>query len=804
MLPYRVLDLTDDRGNLAGMLLAQLGADVIAVEPPGGQRARHTAPFDGDEAGPEGSLVHRAFNRGKRSVVARDARDLARLAATADVVITNGSIDRGELAALRDADPRLVTVNITPFGETGPKADWAATDLTLSAASGTMSLTGDEDRAPLRISEPVVWHFAALDATCATLLALLDRHRTGRGQHASVSAQASYGSTNQYMMTYPLAGADPGRRVAGGIRLGGLRLQILNPCADGYVAAGFLFGPIFGPYTIRLWKWVHSEGGCPDSFLDVDWIGLGLAVTTDPEALAIFDEGTRLLAEFLATKTKAEVGAAAAEHRLLATPVTDTGDLLASEHLAARRYWDDVGGVRQNGRFAVFEATPLEPLGPAPALGQHTDEVFAELASSPDGETSPAPPPSAAEPDPPPGDAGDRPLTGVKVLDFSWAIAGPEATRQMADHGATVIRVESERKPDPVRGSGPFLGEAGGFENSISWHTINAGKLSFPMDIGATEVRPVLEDLVRWADVVVESFSAGVLDSHGLGPERMFELNPELVVLSSTLAGQTGPLRALSGFGTTGAAVAGLYPTTGWPDRDPAGPWGPYTDFPAYRFGAIAVLAALDHRRRGGGGQHIDFSQAEGAMHLIAPAFLDHEINGRVGTWRGNTDRNMAPHGVYPVDGDDRWIAIACEDDAQWAALTSLLGSNASADEPLAARLARREELDAELAAWTAGQDGATLEALLQAEGVAAHRMATAEDVLADPQLAHRDHYARVPHPNHGQTWAERKGFDLDRTPAIVDRAGPTLGQHLWEVLTVHLGYDEETASGWIATGALA
>lgn len=785
-LPYRVLDLTDDRGNMAGLVLAQLGADVIAVEPPEGQRARRMAPFDGDVPGLERSLVHRGFNRGKRSVVVSDSEELRQLAAGADLIIENGAVPI-DLAAVRADHPHLVTVSITPFGETGPKAAWLATDLTLSAASGTMSLTGDDDRAPLRISVPVVWHFAALDAACAALLALYERHRSGRGQHASVSAQASYISTNQHMMTYPLAGAEPGRRVAGGLRLGPLLLQILNPCADGYVAAGFLFGPIFGPYTIRLWKWVNSEGGCPDSFLEVDWIGLGLAITDDPEALEIFREGTRVLGEFLLTKTKAEIGAAASEHRLLATPVADTRDLLESEHLRVRGYWDDVDGHRLNGRFAVFSETPLTALGPAPPLGHDSREVLAE-----------APRQTSIEAD---GPDDQPPLAGLRVLDFTWAIAGPEVTRQFADFGATVIRVESESKPDPIRGSGPFLGDPGGFENSISWHTINAGKLSFPLNIGSPEIKPILEDLVRWADVITESFSVGVLAANGLGPERLRELNPDVIVLSSTLAGQTGPLHALSGFGTTGAAVAGLYPTTGWPDRDPAGPFGPYTDFPAHRFGAIALLAALDHRRRGGAGQHIDLSQAEAAMHLIAPAFLDDELNGRVGGWNGNADLNMAPHGVYPVLGDDRWIAIACEDDEQWRSLAALVGLDPAED--LTARLARRDELDAIVASWTADQDVDELERLLQDEGVASHRVATAQDVLADPQLLHRDHYSRTAHPIHEHTWVERKGYDLERTPAVIEQGGPTLGQHLWEVLTEHLGYDEETASAWIATGAL-
>ena len=785
-LPYRVIDLTDDRGGLAGMFLAQLGADVIAVEPPEGQRTRRLAPFADDQPGPEQSLVHRALNRGKRSVVASGPDDLDRLVAGADVVLHSGAMDDVDLGAWRSAHRRLVTVNITPFGETGPKSGWAATDITLVAASGAMSLTGDDDRAPLRLSEPVVWNFAGLDAACAALMALTERARSGLGQHASVSAQASYMSANQLLGTYPLVGQEPGRRVAGGLRQGPLLSKVLNKCADGYVAALFAFGPVFGPYTIRLWNWVHREGGCSDSFKDVDWVGFGMLLTDDPEALEIFHEGNEVLAQFLATKTRAEITAAAEEHRLLVTVALTTRDLLESPHFGVRGYWDVIDGVRHNGRFARFTSTPLRPQRAASTLGQHTDEVVAEPVSRVEVGA---------------GASEDLlPLDGVKVLDFSWAIAGPEATRHLADFGATVIRIESEAKPDPVRGAVPFMGEQGGFENSLLWHSFNAGKLSFTMDIAAAEVRPVMMDLVRWADVIVESFSVGVLEGRGFGADRLLELNPDVIVLSSTLAGQTGPLRKLSGFGTTGAAVSGLYPTTGWPDRDPAGPWGTYTDFPAPRFAVMAILAALDHRRRGGGGQHIDFSQAEGAMHLLGPAFLDDEVNGREGTWRGNSDRNMAPHGVYPVAGDDRWIAIACEDDAQWRALAGLLGS-ARADLGLDDRHAAAAEIEAEITEWTRGQGVAELEALLQDHGVAAHRVAVPDDLQADPQLAHRDHFARVAHPVHGRTWAERKGFDLHRTPAVLENAGPTLGQHLWDVLTEHLGYDDDSASEWIATG---
>jgi len=808
--PYRVIDLTDDRGNVAGLLLAQMGADVIAVEPPTGQRARRLAPFAQDLPDPEGSLTHWAYNRGKRSVVLDDPAQLVDLVAEADIVVENGAYPV-DLVALRAADPALITATITPYGETGPKADWSATDLTVVAASGTMSIVGDNDRPPVRVSTPQTWHFAALDALCGSLLALTERSRSGRGQHVSAAAQSAYVSASQYMMTYPLAGQEPTSRVAGGIQIGPLTLQIVNPCRDGFVAAAFLFGPIFGPYTIRLFEWMYSEGMAPKEYTELDWIGMGLALTTDPAALEYFRTGSELLATFLLTRTKKELTTEALARRLLIAPVSTTRDLLESEHLAERGYWDRIDGHRYNGRIAVVSDTPLRSLGSAPRLGEHTDQVRSETP-----ERQPLPDPiNTGTINTGPIDTGAPPLDGVHILDFSWAIAAPEATRLLADFGATVIRIESDTKPDVLRGAGPFLGEAGGLENSISWHSPNAGKLSMAVDLRAPEVRELVADLVRWADVVVDSFSVGVMDDLGLGPTEIRTLNPELIVVSSTLPGRSGPLSSLSGFGTTGAAVAGFYPTTGWPDRPPAGPFGAYTDYSSPRFTAALILAALDHRRRTGTGQHIDYSQMEGAMHLLTPLILDDEVNGREGGRMGNHDLNMAPHGVYPVKGEDRWIAIACETDDQWKTLTTLLsqGHDGLSEEDgdqrgldvlgLADRLARRDELDQLLAAWTEGQDGAELETRLQAAGVPAHQVLFAPDVLVEPQLNHRDFFTQVDHPIHPHSWAERRGFDLDRTPARVTHAGPTMGQHVWEVLTEHLGYDADTAADWLATGHL-
>ncbi len=787
--PYRVLDLTDDRGHLAGHLLAQLGADVIAVEPSAGQRARQLGPFVRDRNDPEASLGHWAYNRGKRSVVLEEPAQLEALALGADILIECGALPVN-LARLRELNPALITVSISPFGQTGPKAGWAATDLTVSAASGTLGQTGDADRPPVRVGVPQTWGFAATDATCAALLALWERHRSGRGQHADVSAQQSYTTATQFQSMAALVGKRAGGRIGGGVRLGPVTVQTVHASKDGHVTAGFLFGPVFGPYTTRLFSWIHAEGHCDRSWAETDWIGFGSLLTEDPDSLQLMQEGTRILGRFIATKTKAELLAAALDRRLLIAPIMTTHDLLDFEQLEARRWWDDVEGVRYPGAFAKASASPLRALGRPPGVGEHTREVLAERPRQP----------AVVAPQ---GDQTSLPLAGVNVLDFTWALAGPGATRILADHGATVIRVESQRKPDAIRGATPFIGEGGVLENSLHWHSPNAGKLGFTLDLGHPLAKTVVLDLVAWADIVVESFSSGTMDRFGIGYETLCEVNPRLIMLSSCLMGQTGPMRTYSGFGTAGAAIAGFYPLAGWPDRAPTGPYGAYSDCPSPRYAVAVLLSALEWRRRTGEGQYLDYSQTEGAAQLIAPAILDDTVNGRTASRHGNEDPWMTPHGVYPVLGEDQWVAIACETDNHWRVFAEALDRSDLADLSPDRRRERRVELDALISAWTERRKGEDVEAELQAQGVPVHRVLYAPEVVRDPQLRHRGHFIEVPHPIHGSSWAEGSSIQLSRTPGSPKWAGPTFGQHLHEVLADILRYDDDRIAELIAAGAL-
>lgn len=398
-------------------------------------------------------------------------------------------------------------------------------------------------------------------------------------------------------------------------------------------------------------------------------------------------------------------------------------------------------------------------------------------------------------------------LADVKVLDLMWAIAGPAVTRVLADYGATVVRVESTKRTDVCRTVAPFHDLPPGPESAVLFHNVNAGKLMVTLDLTNPAGHEIMLDLVRWADVVCEAYTPGTMRTLGLDYESLRQVKPDLIMLSTCLMGQTGPLASYAGFGNLSASITGFGLLCGWPDRAPAGPFGAYTDYVAPRFSTAMLLAALDHRRRTGEGQHLDVSQAEASIHFLGPAMLDYTVNGRVQTPAGNDDPDAVPHGVYPAAGDERWLAIAVRDDRDFAALCTAIGEPALASDArfatLAARRAHRAELDAVLAAWTRGQDALAAADALQAAGVPASVAASSRDLLEDPQLVHREHIRRLPHPTYGTTPIEASRFRLSRTPAEIRYDAPTLGRDNQHVLEHVLGYDEERITELVIAGAL-
>src|SRR5579859_99841 len=400
----------------------------------------------------------------------------------------------------------------------------------------------------------------------------------------------------------------------------------------------------------------------------------------------------------------------------------------------------------------------------------------------------------------------DLPLAGLKVLDFTWVMAGPAATRYLADYGATVVKVESATKIETGRTLGPAWQGNPDPETSAFMADNNAGKLGVTLNIRTESGQALARKLVQWADVVCEAFTPKVMRSCGLDYAALQRISPGLIMLSTSLNGLTGPYAQVAGYGTLGAALAGFAPFVEWPDRAPAGPFSAYTDYVAPKFAVAALLAALEHRRLTGEGQHLDMAQSEASIHFLGEAVLEFTANGRVWPPAGNSDRLLCPNGGYPAAGDDRWVALSVGSEQQWQALARLAGPALAGDARFATAEARRRNeaaLDTAIAAWTAPQPPRELEAALQAAGVPASEVVTIAGAFEEPQLQARQHFITVAHPVLGECFIENSRTKMLGTPAQITRANATLGEHTDYVLRELLGLGDDEIIEAVASGAV-
>jgi crotonobetainyl-CoA:carnitine CoA-transferase CaiB-like acyl-CoA transferase len=399
------------------------------------------------------------------------------------------------------------------------------------------------------------------------------------------------------------------------------------------------------------------------------------------------------------------------------------------------------------------------------------------------------------------------PLAGLKVMDLAWVVAGPVIGRALADFGATVVRVESSRRVETARLMGPFPDGQMNTQRSALYDNCNTNKLGLSLDLSKEPARAVARDLAQWADVVIESFVPGQMARFGLDYDSLRATNPSLVMVSTSLMGQTGPHASMAGYGNIGAALSGYQMLVGASDELPVGPFGPYTDYVAPRFSIVTLLAALDHRRRTGEGSFIDVSQAETGIVFLAPQVADYRSSGRIAGAHGNRDPAFAPHGVFRAQGKDSWVAIVARDEREWSMLAVILGGAALAEDPrfntLAARKANEDALEEIVADWTVSRDAHTIERELQSAGVPAHVVAATEDFVADPQLQARGHIQRLPHVLGGESVFEAARYQLSETPAVYERCAPHFGRDNEHVLGQLLGYDAERIASLAAAGAL-
>jgi crotonobetainyl-CoA:carnitine CoA-transferase CaiB-like acyl-CoA transferase len=397
---------------------------------------------------------------------------------------------------------------------------------------------------------------------------------------------------------------------------------------------------------------------------------------------------------------------------------------------------------------------------------------------------------------------------GIKVAEFSWVVVGPSTSRYLAEHGATVIKIESHKRLDTTKGSSPFANNTPTPDSSMFYGRHNSNKYSVSIDLQHPNGRPLAWKLIEWADIVTESFSPGTMEKMGLGYNEVKKLRPDIIFLSSSMQGRGGPHSSYAGYGMNAVNLCGFTEVSGWPQGAPLAPYGAYTDYVCARFNALALIAALDHRRKTGLGQYIEESQFETAIHFFSPPLMDYQVNGRVMKRDGNRLPDAAPHGVYQCQGEDNWIAISVLNEKQWQNFCQALGNPALCTQKeystAVDRKKNEDALDRLVTDWTITHTREELEGLLQKAGIPASLVEKPADVYQDSQLNHRKYWVPQMHPVMGEQLYEMQScFILSKTPRQIKRPSPCLGQHNEYVFKELLKMTDDEISEHIIDGSI-
>lgn len=397
----------------------------------------------------------------------------------------------------------------------------------------------------------------------------------------------------------------------------------------------------------------------------------------------------------------------------------------------------------------------------------------------------------------------DHALSDLKIVDFGWVAAVPILTLQLALHGAEVIRVESSARPDASRATGPFIDEARTV--SAAFGQLNTNKRSLGLNLKHPDAKQLVLDLVARADVVTENFRPGTLDKLGLGYDVLSQHNPQIVMLQSSSAGQTGSLSSMAATGDLLQSVCGFTHLTGFPDSAPTPPWGAWTDITVPPIGAASILAAVRNARKTGVGRRLDMSQMELSVAFLADQLLATERGNAPASRNANRDAAMAPHGVFRTKHDDQWLAIEVHDDSQWQHLAALISRpDLAAAYPTAElRLQAQAELEQAVESWSMTVERDEADRLLRGAGVASAPVLDSREVLEDEQLAHRRYFQYTQHASAGDVLSPASAFVLSETPARAERVSPEIGEHTWEVCSEVLGYSDEQIALLLGDGAI-
>ena len=790
----RVLELAGAEGEYCGKLLADFGAEVIKVEPPGGSPSRGEPPFKDDRPGPDRSLPFLYFNANKKSITAdldteAGRERVRRLARNADVVVESAA--PGTLAAmglgqadLRTANPRLIYASVTAFGQTGPYSRYRWSELVAFAMGGLMYVSGKPSSPPVNAPGAQAFLVGSAHAAQAILIALWHVRQGGAGQHIDVSMMDCLAAMENMVSRSASTGVHP--------RRDGTQHRFATPgtiyrCRDGFVH-------IFV---------TNSQPGAWDRF--VGWLGRPEALTGDEFADPVYRrahvaEVDRVVSGVLADLPKENVYEELQGCHIPCAPVNTPLEFVRDRHIQSRGFVVDtvhprLGPMEFPGR--AYKTASWRFRHHAPAVGEHDRELLGGEDSAPDRE-SPAARTAGNGAAP-----GGLPLTGIRVADFTHMVAGPYGTMQLAYFGAEVIKIESRARPDTWR-----IREGNkDVEASLPFADHNRNKRSVTANLKTGEGRDVARRIIAMSDVVVENFSVGVMDRLALGYEELKAVKPDIIMIRLQGLGTTGPRKDYVTWGPSLMPFSGM--SWLWNHPDGGAPVGSQTSYPDYIVSvhmAFVLMAALHHRANTGEGQLIDIAQGEVTASLIGPALLDGLVNGRAAKPLGNGSRRRAPHGCYPCRGDDAWCVVSVGDEEEWRRFCAATGHGAAlGDERFATadrRLANAVALDALVSEWTREWSPREVMEALQAHGVTAGMVADGTTLVTDPHLRSRSSVVAHEHPRQGRLTLPGIVMKLSETPGEIRRHAPLLGQDTHDVLHGLLGLTDEEIRNLEEAGA--
>ena len=787
-----VLDLSESIGGAyCTKLLADLGADVVLVESTSmGHPLRHAGPYSADP-GMDSSGMFLHYGANKRSIVCDVESDAGRgrvhgLASEADILVESfepGYLDSIGLGyeAVSDSNQALVYTSVTHFGQTGPNRHWKSDEITDYAMGGYMYFGGHADREPLMMNNNQPMLHAGAQAAIASLSALRWARLTGEGQHIDVSSVEAMLSAHAWTSTSWTHEGVVLRRTG----------PDCIPCKDG-------------------WVWFFPFRWDPTFFILIDQPEL----MDDPDFSDRQswsdnrDRLVRLLTEWCSDKTKDEIFRAGQELRVPVTPVNDAADLLGSSQLRHREWFQRVdhpksGSAVLPGFPYVFSKTPARIRRSAPRLDEHARFDFV-LSDRPFRAIE-------REEIVPLGIATSRaPLAGVRVLELTANWAGPLAARHLADLGAEVIKIEAPDRPATrggrYPGGDPFRHH---YNRAAYFNKLNRNKLGITLNLDDDEGREVFLRLVAESDVVLENNSPRVMRNFDLQYPVLREVNPEIIMVSISGFGQTGPDRDYVAYGANVEASCGLAAATGYADDDrPYRSTLFYADPVTGAHAAIAILAALHHRETSGEGQYVDMSLHENGITFFPEAVLEYTVTGKLAKRRGNRHPMHAPQGCYPSYGDDSWMSLCIRSAEEWKSLAETIGrADLAADPELATpagRRSRHDEIDMAISEWTRQYDHNEAASMLQDAGVPAAPVLANWEMVSNRHFHARGFYQPMEHPEMGVFPYPGIPWKLSATPGVVRKASPLYGEHNSEVFRGLLGLSEEELAPLYARRAIA